>query len=83
MERAQLEDFRFHDLRHTFASWFMMRGGDLYALQQILGHASITQTERYAHLAPDHLRSQMLRTESSDFQHMISTQPEVNVASPR
>lgn len=45
-----------HVLRHTFASWFMMNGGNIIALQQILGHASIQQTMVYAHLAPDFLQ---------------------------
>ncbi|RUT67227.1 integrase [Morganella morganii] len=45
-----------HVLRHTFASHFMMNGGNIVALQQILGHASINQTMAYAHLAPDYLQ---------------------------
>lgn len=45
-----------HVLRHTFASWFMMNGGNIIALQQILGHASIQQTMVYAHVAPDYLQ---------------------------
>lgn len=45
-----------HVLRHTFASHFMMNGGNILVLQKILGHASLNQTMRYAHLAPDHLR---------------------------
>ncbi len=44
----------FHDLRHTFASHFMMRGGNLFDLQKILGHKSTALTLRYAHLSPDH-----------------------------
>ncbi|GHD43490.1 Site-specific recombinase XerD [Marinobacter persicus] len=44
-----------HILRHTFASHFMMNGGNILALQKILGHSSIAMTMRYAHLAPDHL----------------------------
>lgn len=46
-----------HILRHTFASHFMMNGGNIIALQQILGHASIQQTMVYAHLAPDYLQN--------------------------
>jgi integrase len=49
------EDFRFHDRRHTFASWYMMNGGDLYELAKILGHSNIKMTERYAKLAKDHI----------------------------
>lgn len=44
-----------HVLRHTFASFFMQNGGNILTLQRILGHASLTMTMRYAHLAPDHL----------------------------
>jgi integrase len=55
LERAGIEDFRFHDLRHTFASWYMMNGGDLYELAKILGHANIKMTERYAKLARKHI----------------------------
>lgn len=46
---------RTHVLRHTFASHFMMNGGDVLTLQKILGHQTIAMTMRYAHLSPDHL----------------------------
>lgn len=46
-----------HILRHSFASHYMMAGGDILGLQRILGHASITMTMRYAHMSPDHLES--------------------------
>ncbi len=55
LERAGIDDFRFHDLRHTFASWYMMNGGDLYELAKILGHSNIKMTERYAKLARQHI----------------------------
>ena len=42
----------FHDLRHTFASHWVLKGGDIFRLQKILGHKSVTMTMRYAHLAP-------------------------------
>jgi integrase len=44
---------RFHDLRHTFASHWVMKGGDLYVLQKLLGHQSIQMTQRYAHFDPN------------------------------
>ena len=55
LELAGIRDFRFHDLRHTFASWYMMNGGDLYELAKILGHSNIKMTERYAKLGRQHI----------------------------
>jgi integrase len=54
---ASIEDLRFHDLRHTFASWLIQRGRTLREVQEALGHQTITMTMRYSHLAPDHLRA--------------------------
>ena len=53
--RAGISDFRFHDLRHTFASWHVQSGTDLYRLSRILGHSTLQMTTRYAHLATDNL----------------------------
>jgi hypothetical protein len=63
VKAARIGDFVFHDCRHHFASWFVMRGGSLRALQEILGHADLKMTLRYAHLAPEHLRQEMAKTE--------------------
>jgi len=55
LNRAKISNFRFHDLRHTFASWYVMNGGDLYELAKILGHSNIKMTERYAKLGRKHI----------------------------
>jgi integrase len=47
----------FHTLRHTFASWLVMRGVPLYDVAKLMGHNTIVMTQRYAHLAPDRLRA--------------------------
>ncbi len=51
IKEAGVSKIRIHDMRHTFASHFMMNGGNIYFLQAILGHSSIKMTQRYAHLA--------------------------------
>ena len=62
VEAAKLDaPLRFHDLRHTFASWTIQEGASLPELQKLLGHAALAMTLRYAHLSPGHLRTAVSR----------------------
>jgi len=54
--RAGIEDARVHDLRHSYASQAVRAGVDLLVIRDLLGHASIATTQKYAHVADDHLR---------------------------
>ncbi len=54
VEKSGIEDFKIHDMRHTFASNLVMAGIDLMTVKELLGHKSIEMTMRYAHLAPEH-----------------------------
>ena len=71
--RAGISDFRWHDLRHTFASWHVQSGVDLYRLSRILGHSTLQMTTRYAHLATEQLHEAVsgvatfMATTSSDY----------------
>lgn len=55
LKRAGIENFRFHDLRHTWASWLIQSGVPLSVLQEMGGWESVDMVRRYAHLAPNHL----------------------------
>jgi integrase len=58
---AKCHDLNFHALRHTFASHFVMSGGNILTLQKLLGHSSVAVTMKYAHLAPDFMKEEVAR----------------------
>ena len=65
LKRAGIENFRWHDLRHTWASWHVQSGTPLHVLQELGGWASYAMVQRYAHLAADHLAPWAERLTSS------------------
>lgn len=73
--KAGIQDFTFHDLRHTFASLLVMAGADLTTVSRLLGHKDIKMTLRYAHLAPSHMANavSMLDTVLSEKTKCIKT----------
>ncbi|MBN1829831.1 MAG: site-specific integrase [Deltaproteobacteria bacterium] len=73
LRRAGISDFRPHDLRHTFASHYIMRGGSLKALKEILGHKDIKMTMRYSHLSKEFAREEIQILNGLTMQASIDT----------
>jgi integrase len=66
LKKAGIQDFRFHDLRHCFASSLVQNGVDLYQVQMLLGHKDSRMTQRYSHLAPENLRNAVLKLDRGE-----------------
>ena len=66
VREAEIRNFRWHDLRHTFASRLRMKGAPLEDIADLLGHKSLTMTRRYAHLGPNKLHAVVSLLGASD-----------------
>jgi integrase len=67
VERADIQDFRFHDLRHSAASYLAMNGASLLEIAEILGHKTLSMVKRYAHLSESHTRNVVARMNAAVF----------------
>ena len=67
VKRADISDFRFHDLRHTAASYLAMNGASLMEIAEVLGHKTLAMVKRYAHLSEAHTRGVVERMNKAVF----------------
>ena len=72
VKEANIENFTWHDPRHTFASRLVMAGVDIRSVQELLGHKSILMTMRYAHLSPAHQQANVEKLDG----HPVGTKPQ-------
>lgn len=73
LKKVKIQDFHFHDTRHTFASHLVMAGVDITTVSRLLGHKSLTMTLRYAHLAPAHMQKAVNILDNALNEKTIST----------
>ena len=73
MEKAKISSFRFHDLRHTFASYLRQRGIDLHTISKLLGHKDIRMSQRYSHLSVETLRGAISVLNKGDNGYILVT----------
>ena len=67
MKKAEIKDFRFHDLRHSTASYLAMNGASLLEIADILGHKTLQMVKRYSHLSNDHVSNVVLKMNEQIF----------------
>jgi integrase len=75
LEGAKIENFTWHDLRHTFASWLMMKGASLRAIAELLGHRGLRMVMRYAHLSPAYLSAEVALLDAPQAKRARKGQP--------
>jgi integrase len=71
--KIELEDFRFHDLRHTAASWLRMAGEDIHTVASLLGHKDLRMAARYQHLSPNYLTAAVSKLDTVFGHHSVTS----------
>ncbi len=74
LKKSRILDFHFHDLRHTFASWLVMKGVDLMTVKELLGHKDIKMTLRYSHLSKAHIKNAISVLDEKSYLFLTSIQ---------
>ncbi|MHB1680961.1 MAG: tyrosine-type recombinase/integrase [bacterium] len=82
LRKSHILDFRFHDLRHTFASQLVMKGVDLATVQKLLGHKTINMTLKYAHLSNIHLKDAVNMLDKKNYYNSITINENENLSKP-
>ena len=77
LKKSNILDFRFHDLRHSFASSLIMKGVDLTTLKELLGHKDVKMTLRYAHLAKGHIREAVKVLDKKCYNSVIADEKDI------
>lgn len=80
-KKIEVEDFRFHDLRHCAASWLRMSGADLHDVATLLGHKDLRMTARYSHLSNEHLTAVVSRLDQIFSPHSVPNNSEFEIES--
>ena len=77
VEAAGIEDFRFHDLRHSAASYLAMNGATLAEIAEVLGHKTLQMVKRYAHLSDQHTAAVVERMNKAIFNDPANDNDEI------